>query len=859
MSAADPDLPALLKYGRIEIQPALRQAGVDGTPVPLGGRAFDLLLLLARHADRPVTKDEIFRQVWPGVVVEDNNLSVQISALRKALGPDAITTISGRGYQFTPPPAGTDPTTAHAAAPPAHLSNLPARAVTLYGRDEALAEVMAALAASHCVTLCGMAGIGKTSLARLAAQRLAAQRRHAHGAWCVDLTEVREPRGLARALGNAIGFDVEDEPDAVHTCVAQLRHRELLLILDNCEHLIDAAAAFVAELLARAPQVQVLATSQEPLRVEGEQVLRLSPLEVPADARCADAAQYGAVRLLLERVCTAMGGRFEPSADDLEHLIEICRQLDGIPLALEFAASRIPLLGPAGVRARLHDRLRLLAGGPRTAAPRHRSLQAALEWSHQLLSPHTRHVLHRLAVFPSGFSLEGAELLLGEPGSELIEHLNVLVDRSLVTRVSTVHDSRPARPRYRLLETTRAFALDSLAHEADGIDWQQRFALAMRELCRRGARERDTGWLLQEMPNARAALGWALAAPGHAETAVSLATTTSVVLGANGAIAEALGNLQRVQHLVTGALPEPLRARYWHWLGRLGVEGRLPTSSCIEYLQRADAMFRALGESKHRHGCQRHLAEAQLRAGRLQLAEQHLQVARELEAEQPRASDRVRRLRVEALLAAARGDHAQALLHAQTALPLAEAHGFDPYRLLLLTDIAWSHLQMGNATAAVTGFQDLLTHLTQPNLRFGLARARTLSGLTAGLVAAGRVDDAAQALVRTAQALRDENLMRSRFDIFAWVAAAAGAPQAAARFIGVADEFAARTETQRDPISVRARQQALALIATQLPDPEMQHWLAQGRQASDLELLHLFETLFAPPPLPSPPLPEPSR
>lgn len=831
--------PAALKYAHFEIHPRLRQVWVNGTAVPLGGRAFDLLLLLAQQRDRVVAKDEIFQQVWPGLVVEDNNLSVQISALRKALGAEVIKTVSGRGYQFTAPLPDAAAVDTGEALP----GNLPVRAPAMYGRDAELAQLLGEFSQGDCVTVCGLAGIGKTTLAQVAARQVYGQRRHAQGAWCIDLTQVREPEQLCLAIGHTIGLELGDERESMQACLTQLQHRELLLVLDNCEHVVDAVAGFVVELLARAERVQVLATSQEPLHVRVERVLRLAPLAVPASVDCPDVENYGAMRMLLERVRAAMGGRFEPDAADTVHLIEICRQLDGIPLALEFAASRIPLLGPAGVRSRLHDRLRLLTGGQRSSPPRHRSLQAALEWSHQLLSPRTRHVLHRLAVFPSGFSLEGAGLLLmAESDSDLIEHLDVLVDRSLVTLQAE------GRRRYRMLETTRAFAMDCLGQEQDGIDWQSRLARAMASLCLLAARERDSTWLYQEMPNARAALAWSLSHPGLGEVAATIATYTSVVLGASGAIGEAIDNLRRVQHLITDELPEALRARYWHWLGRLGVEGRLPSSLCIDYLQRADAMFQAQGEPLHRHGCQRHLAEAQLMAGRLDLAEAHLQAARELEEPRPRASDRVRRLRVEVLLAAARGDHRMALLHAQTALPLAEAHEFENYRVLLMADMAWSHLQVGHANAAVASFQDLLVHLQGQNLRFGLARARAMTGLTAALVAAGRIDEAARSVIRTAQALRQENLLRSRCDIFAWVAAATGALPAAAQFMGAGDEFAASSEMERDPISCMARELALALIEPRLPAEDLQHWRSQGARADEAELMTLVQSQFTPQP-----------
>ncbi|MFT7722940.1 MAG: winged helix-turn-helix domain-containing protein [Roseateles sp.] len=837
MSATPLQLPAVaaLSFGHFEVRPALRQLWVNGTAANVGGRAFDLLMLLLEHRDRVLSKEEILDRVWPGLVVEENNLSVQISTLRRLLGADTIATVTGRGYQFTAAPQAGSPS----SPPRPHAGNLPVRLPPLLGRDADLAELLAAYDDAACVTVCGLAGVGKTALADTAALRLAAMGRYAQGAWRIDLTDVRDPALLPQAVCQALGLEPGAGSPSMPACIAALQHRELLLVLDNCEHIIDAAADLVEGLLGKAPQLHVLATSQEPLRVAGERVLRLNPLAVPVSADADGATGYGAVRLLLERVRGAMGGRFEPTAEEFTDLIEICRQLDGIPLALEFAATRVPLLGTTGVRSRLNDRLRLLAGGQRSAPPRHRSLQAALEWSHQLLSPRTREVLHQLAVFPSGFSLAGARLLLGDgTESDLIEHLDILVDRSLV-------GLQPGRrPRYRMLETTRAFALDCLKQSGADLDAHERLVRAMSCVCLLAAKGRDNDWLRQEMPNARAALAWALPRPTLAEEAVVISTYTSVALGATGAIGEALDNLLRVQGLVTDARPGPLRARYWHWLGRLGVEGRLPGAQCIAALERADALFETSEEPRHRHGCQRHLAEAHLRAGRLEQAERHLQAAREFEAHEQRPADRVRRLRVEVLLADARNEHATALRHAQSALTLAEAHGIDRYRLLLLADMAWTHLQMGHADAAAAAFQDLLAHLGQ-HLRHGQARARAMSGLTAALVAAGRIDEAMRGAMRTAHALQLENLLRSRCEIFAWLAAAAGAATAAAQLLGASDDFTRRTGIEPDPISQLARAQAGGLIDSTLSEEDRNYWQAQGGSADSTELMHLLERTFA--------------
>ena len=322
-----------------------------------------------------------------------------------------------------------------------------------------------------------------------------------------------------------------------------------------------------------------------------------------------------------------------------------------------------------------------------------------------------------------------------------------------------------------------------------------------------------------------------------------IATYTSVVLAAGGAIREAIENLLRVRHLVDETCGPDLQARYWHWLGRLGVEGRLLSSLCIESLSRADRMFDELGESRHRIGCQRHLAEAELRAGRLDAAEAHLEVARRLEASSPSSADRMRRLRVEALLAGARGENVQALRHTQMALTLAETHDADRYRLLLMADIGWLHLQMGNADAAVATFQDLVLHLDR-SVRQGLARARAQSGLVAAFAAfaaAKRIGEAMRAVERAVRALQQANLLLSHCDVLAWACAAGGETTKAAMLTGAAERFFATRETEREPMVALARDRALALIELRLGVEDLAYWQAQGACIGEDELVRLLE------------------
>lgn len=823
----------ILKFTGFEIFPARREVWVDGAHAQLGARAFDMLMLLVAQRERVVTKEEIFAEVWPGQFVEDNNLSVQVSALRRVLGSQAIATVTGRGYRFVAQMAPDAPRPAKRAA-----GNLPLRMLPIYGRERELAELLPAHEALPCVTLCGLAGVGKTTLAIAAARQIVAARAYAHGAWQVELANVADSERLVHVICETIGLEVNPREPALTQCLAQLRHRELLLVLDNCEHLADAVAGFVDTLIKTAGQVHVLATSQEPLRISGERIFRINPLEIPHAPDERNATDYGAVRMLLERVRAAMGESFEPGAEDIVDLVEICRQLDGVPLALEFAAARVPLLGLAGVRSRLHDRLRLLSHAARTAPSRHSSLQAALEWSHQLLPAQAQRLLHQLAVFPGGFSFQAAELLV-EPDAagQLLEQLSVLLERSLVSR------QPGALPRYRLLETIRSFALDALRASGDGIDWDSRLAHAMAQLCMNASRDRDSALMWQEVPNARVALAWALNAPGHEQVAITIATFISVGIGAGGATGEALGLLKSVLPLVDARCPTMLAARFWHWYGRVGSEGRMPVSLSVDAMLKADALFELLGERRHRHACQRHLAEVELEAGHPERAELHLRIACDLEATGVSEADVMRRLRVESRLADACGQFDLALRHAQAALKLAEVLGVKRYRLLLQADMAWTQLQMGRADAAVEGCLDLLQYLDD-SIRQGQARGRLLSGLTAALVAAGQVERAVRSACDSLTSLKQANLLRAQSLVFAWVAATSGRMEAAAQLLGAGEAFTDHSENARNPIAKLAGERAMQLIAPTLGDAALQYWQAAGRSLSDAGLDHLLRQTF---------------
>jgi predicted ATPase/DNA-binding winged helix-turn-helix (wHTH) protein len=456
--------PAAYLFPPYRLLPAQRLLLSGDAPVKLGGRAFDMLVALVERRERTVGKPELMDLVWPRLVVEENNLQVQVVALRKLLGHAAIATVPGRGYRFTLPV--TVEGAVESAAP---QGRLPSAAPLLFGRDEDLRALDGLLDAHALVTIAGPAGIGKTRLAQAAARARADAL--PGGVWWVDLASLADPALLPQAVAQAVGVVPDAARDVVAAVGAALSRAAALLVLDNAEHLLGAVVEFVARLRAAAPQLRLLVTSQEVLHMSDEQVFRPEPLALPAGDDPERLAASGAVALFVARA-QAADRRFELNADNRAAVADICRRLDGIPLAIELAAARVPLLGVAGLRERLDQRLHVLTAGDRNAPRRHQTLRAALEWSHQLLSAPEQAVLRRLGVFAGGFTLEAAQQVAedgqGIDAWDALELLGTLVDKSLVAM------EEDAAPRYRMLETTRLFALERLIEAGEAADARTR-------------------------------------------------------------------------------------------------------------------------------------------------------------------------------------------------------------------------------------------------------------------------------------------------------------------------------------------------------------------------------------------------
>jgi predicted ATPase/DNA-binding winged helix-turn-helix (wHTH) protein len=537
---AGADLPASVGFGRFRVLPHRREMITDGKPMKLGGRAFDILMALIEARGAVVTKDVLMGRVWPGRVVEENNLQSHIAALRAVLGPDRdlIRTVSGRGYQFAGEihTALQDvPTIAEmpdaAPTPSRPPTNLPASISELIGRDAELGEILDLSANRRLVTLTGAAGIGKTRLGLEAARHQLPN--YSDGVWAVELAPLSDPDLVPATVAIALGLKLASSTASPRSVADALSSKQLMLVLDNCEHMVDAVARMTEALLRANTAARVIATSREPLRIEGEWVYPVPPLTVPPEGHPdgEDAARYGAVRLFGERA-RAAAATFTHDTRSVAMIGGICRRLDGIPLAIELAAAHAAVLGIEELSARIDDRFRLLTKGSRTAMPRHQTLRGTFDWSYALLTEPERVAFRRLAIFAGGFATRDACAVAADDEITTLEVVDCLA--SLVAKSLVTVDVGGAVPRYRLLETTRAYALEKLAGSGELDAVARRHASHYLDLLGRAEAEverRPTQeWLADhgsQIDNLRAALDWAFSPSG--DTSIGVMLTAAAV------------------------------------------------------------------------------------------------------------------------------------------------------------------------------------------------------------------------------------------------------------------------------------------------------------------------------------------
>ncbi len=525
-------------FGPFRLFPKRRLVERDGVPIGLSGRALDILILLTERAGEVVSKKELTARVWPDVVVTEGSLRFHVGVLRKALGDGQtgaryVTNVPGRGYCFVAPILQSDsvgpPTEQSYPADKSH--NLPHHLTRLVGRDETIETISAQLLNRRFVTIVGPGGIGKTSVAISVASALLAAFEGAIR--FVDLGPLTDPQLVPSTLASLLGLSAQSTYSS-SSLVKVLGQKRILLVFDSCEHVIETAAELAQQLIHGTPHVHILATSRESLRVDGEQIHRLFPLASPPDdvaLTAAAALSFPAAQLFVERVSMATNG-FNLSDTDAPAVANICRKLDGIPLAIELAAARIDAYGIGGTSTLLDDRFRLFWSGRRTALPRHQTLSATLDWSYDLLSEFERIIFRRLSLFAGNFTLEAARFVAAgddQDGAATIEAIASLVAKSLVTA-----ESGEKQARYRLLDTTRTYAAEKLKSAGETSRIGRLHANYYRQLLEASSSERAAsvpGKLFAacapEVDNIRAALKWALGDGGDATSGVALAAASA--------------------------------------------------------------------------------------------------------------------------------------------------------------------------------------------------------------------------------------------------------------------------------------------------------------------------------------------
>jgi predicted ATPase/DNA-binding winged helix-turn-helix (wHTH) protein len=538
-----------LSFGPFHLVASERLLTREGIPVELGARALDILIALISTPNEVVSKKDLMSRVWPDVTVEEGSLRFHMASLRKALGDGKdgaryITTLAGRGYCFVAPVSRASSPRAGAPIAAANFphANLPSRLSRMVGRDEDVLKLSAQLTASHFVTIVGAGGVGKTTVAVAVGHHLSEAFMGA--ALFVDLGMLSDPNLVTTAVASMLGLSVGSD-DARPSLMAYLRDMRILLILDTCEHLIEAVAALAASIVEAAPQVHILTTSREALRIEGEHVYRLEALACPPDGPGITAAavqEFPATQLFVERA-VASGARLDISDAEAPIVASICRKLDGVALAIELAARRVESYGLQQTAALLDQRLTLLWLGSRTAPPRQKTLQATLDWSYQLLSERERVVLRRLAIFVGHFTLDAAlEVVTGASldRSTVFGAIDSLVAKSMVA-------TRPigAMMRYRLLDTTRAYALDINIDDTEAADLAVRHATYYR----RWLEQTEAEWptlptgterapYFAGLNNVRAALEWCFGQDGDTKIGVELAAAAAPVFLAMSLLTE---------------------------------------------------------------------------------------------------------------------------------------------------------------------------------------------------------------------------------------------------------------------------------------------------------------------------------
>ncbi len=815
----------------------------EDAPETLGPRAVALLALMVSRSPEYVSKQALLDAAWPGVVVEEANLSVQIAAIRRVLaratgGDRWIETLARRGYRFVGPVVRSA-IRAQEIAATSRRSNLPKQLTSFVGRERELVELKRLLPKGRLLTLVGAGGMGKTRLAlQLAAEVSGAYR---DGVWFIDLANLGDPALVPSSIAQVIGVhDTPGRPLLDSLCTS-LSGRELLLIVDNCEHVLESVSRTVHALLQSAGGLVIVATSREPLALAGEQTYGLSPLSLPDAAAAVPALlRSEAVQLFVERVRYRQPD-FTINVGNAAAVSQICRRLDGVPLALELAAARMDALSVEQIVARLEDRFRLLSKGSRNALPRQQTLRATVDWSHDLLTAQERSVLRRLAVFQGGFTLEAATRVTGDEGAaelDLIDTIARLVARSLV-----LAEFGGIGVRYRLLETTRAYAQERLeeAGEVDGI--RRRHAEVLVAFLAPAHHHWQTlphdHWMATyapELDNVRAALQWAFGRGGVASLGVALASASGPLWMEVAPGGEGHQHLRDALQAAPAQTPPAQIAQLWLWLGMLEGEG-LPDQALASEARAVDA-YRRLGDTAGERLALLEMVLAFARTGRLAEAEAAIAAVRRLLDDQSPVSTQSRYFELTALLAIRRGRMSEGCAALDRALALYRSAGQRRQEIRIRGNLADTRWALGELDAAAEGFREV-ARLGREQFTTPKSLGFCLLNLAGVLTEAGRLGEALDAATEGLPLATATGVGWISMDHLALRAALVGRPDDAARMTGYVDAVHKANGAVRHVNERRARDRIQNVLAQHLVAEEISRLRAEGAVMSDQEAVQL--------------------
>lgn len=830
-------MPTLYEIGPFRLEPEKGVLMRLGLAEPLGRRAIDVLTALVANPRRPMTREAIIEEAWPGVVVEEANLTVQISSIRRVLsqapgGERWIETLSGRGYRFVGPVVEVSDGIARETEEP-RPGHLPGPIASFVGRGRELVELKRLLARNRILTLVGPGGIGKTRLAL----QLAAEVRDAYrdGAWFIDLAAVADPELVSSAMARTLGVQqVADKPLLDALC-RHLKGQRALLIIDNCEHVVDASARAAEAVLRGAAEPTIVATSREPLRIEGEQIYRVAPLSlVDPSADLESIRRSDAITLFVERAQLHQSD-FALSEANAPAVARLCARLDGIPLALELAAPLVPAFSIEEIDSRLGDRLDALTQGRRTAPPRHQTLRAMLDWSHGLLSDDERAVLRRTSVFRGGFTAAGAAAVCADASSvpaAVIDIVSRLVARSLVTVERGAHGTR-----YLSLETMREYGSEKLAAAGETDRARRAHALFLADVFEQAAddywRIADAQWraaYASEIDNVRAALDWSVGAEGDAALGTRLCAASAALWLELSLRVEGQRHVQAALARTAAATAEMDEARLRFWLGYLGSY-TLGEAAVLEAFERAAALYRRRGDMA---GLGRSLAQIGTESaygGRAEQARARLSEALPLleRTDQPKAV-------AECLIGLGYLEMAADRLEAglrccEQSAALCRAAGAERIAVGALQMLAYIHWSSGQLDSAIGEFREAAAIARK--LKRRVALGQILTNLAGALTARGELGEALVA-AREGLPLRHEaGEAWFAMDHLALRAALAGKTAESARLAGFADGAHAAKDYARQPNEARARERVHALLGEKLSAGELESLLAAGAKMSE--------------------------